>query len=451
MSKSWPKVFRDPVHNLIAFDNNPCDRLLLDLINTPEVQRLRRIKQMGVTELVFPGANHSRFAHSLGVCHTAKLFLDQLERVSGSALPDEQRALLLSAALLHDVGHGPFSHAFEQVTGKPHEAYTHAIIQSDETEVHRCLRGFDEQMPSRLASFFDEDADEENRPWNLPAYLGQIVSGQLDADRCDYLLRDSHATGTNYGDYDLTWMLAQLRPDAAGKRFYLTRKGLSAAETYLFARFHMYRTVYFHKTSRAAEVMLKMLFRRIKDNIDNDCPNSEMPKEIFQAFSAQICLTNYLSFDDHTITELMKSCTRSDDPILCALGGGLLHRRLYKAFDVSSLFTPQELERTKALHRRVEERMAQLGLDPRYCFVEDSASDTPYEPYHPDVEKPGRQIFVEAGNGKIVEISTLSDALGQLRKTYTVVRWYVPPEFRDELQSFVSDLDSPERTLGDGP
>src|SRR4051812_37330717 len=370
MSDTWPKVFRDPVHNLIAFEDPPCDRLLLALINPREVQRLRRIKQMGMTELVFPGANHSRFAHSLGVFHTARLFLEQLERVCGQPLPQEQRAFLLAGALLHDVGHGPFSHAFEQVTGQRHEAYTHAIIHSDETEVHQRLKGFDRDMPTRLALFFDEDADEGRRTGDLPPYLAQVVSGQLDADRCDYLLRDSHATGTNYGHFDLAWMLAQLRPDPGGKRFYLTRKGVSAVETYLFARFHMYRTVYFHKTSRAAEVMLKLLFRRLKELVGTSGP-VEVSPAVLEAFSGQIDLTRYLDFDDHTITEILKVCTRSRDVVLRQLSDGLLNRRLFKALDVTGLVSGRELSRFVAFDVRVRQRLVELGMDPRYSFIED--------------------------------------------------------------------------------
>src|SRR5580692_9861630 len=109
MSSTWPRVLRDPIHNLIAFHDNPWDRLLLALLDTKEIQRLRRIKQLGFSELVFPGANHSRFAHSLGVLHIAKKFLDQFDRVRGSTLPGEQRSLVLAASLLHDIGHGPFS------------------------------------------------------------------------------------------------------------------------------------------------------------------------------------------------------------------------------------------------------------------------------------------------------------------------------------------------------
>jgi HD superfamily phosphohydrolase len=264
MSSGWPKVFRDPVHDLIAFEDNACDRLLLDLINTKEVQRLHRIKQLGFTELVFPAANHSRFAHSLGVLHVARRMLDHFHRFCGSRLDENHRQLVLAAALLHDIGHGPFSHAFEKVTAQKHERRTLEIIQTDETDVNRALCNADNQLPSRLAQFFNKEIDEaaeatpKEAPGTLPPYLTDVVSSQLDADRCDYLLRDSHATGTNYGDYDLSWLLAQLRVQP-GRRFFLSRKAVSAAEAYLFARTHMYRTVYFHKTTRAAEVMLRLL------------------------------------------------------------------------------------------------------------------------------------------------------------------------------------------------
>jgi HD superfamily phosphohydrolase len=439
MSDSWPKLFRDPIHNLMSFQDTPCDRLLLDLINTREMQRLRRIKQMGHAELIFPGANHSRFAHSLGVLHTARLFLDQFERIQDRRLPDGQRTIILTAALLHDVGHGPFSHVFEQVTGKRHEAYTCSIIQNDVTEVHQRLRAFDPQLPELLFRVFDEDADENERAGVVPPYLAQIVSGQLDADRCDYLLRDSHATGTNYGNFDLAWMLAQLRPAADGKRFFLTRKGLSAAETYLFARFHMYRTVYFHKTVRAAEVMLKLLFRRLKEVVVAHGTEHDVNGPILGAFTGQMSLTQYLDLDDHTITEFFKTCSRANDPLVRDLAIGLLDRRLYKAIDVTSLVAAKELSRLVAFDGRVRERMHEMRIDPRYAFVEDSASDTPYEPYQPDEERPARQIFVENSEGRIVEISTLSEALNQLRKTYTVIRYYAPASFREELTRIATE------------
>src|SRR5262249_24693799 len=194
------------------------------------------------------------------------------------------------------------------------ESYTRAIIQSDQTEVHQCLRAYDRDMPERLAQFFDDE--DEPGAGHVPPYLAQVVSGQLDADRCDYLLRDSHATGTNYGHFDLAWMLAQLRPDPGGKRFYLTRKGLSAVETYLFARFHRSRTVCFYNTARAAEVMLKLLFRRLKELVGTSGAVEDVSPVVLEAFSGQIDLTRYLDFDDHTITEILKTCTRSRDMVL---------------------------------------------------------------------------------------------------------------------------------------
>ncbi|MGD9713904.1 MAG: hypothetical protein AB7V46_17880, partial [Thermomicrobiales bacterium] len=245
--------------------------------------------------------------------------------------------------------------------------------------------------------------------------------------------------GTNYGHFDLTWMVAQLRPDSAGRRFYLTRKGLSSAETYLFARFHMYRTVYFHKTSRAAEVMLKLLFRRFKELIGNGVVVRDVSSALIEAFTGQMSLTRYLDFDDHTITEFFKQCARADDVILASLADGLLNRRLYKALDVTGLRASGDWSRILAFDSRVREQLVQRGLDPRYSFADDSASDTPYEPYQPDAERPGQQIFVEDGDGRVVEISTLSDALVQLRKTYTVMRYYVPAEFRDELTRIATE------------
>jgi len=440
MNGSWPRVIRDPIHNLITFHDNPCDRLLLDLIDSREFQRLRRIKQMGFSELIFPGANHSRFSHSIGVLEVARKFLRQLDRVSGRPLADGQCALVLAAALLHDIGHGPFSHAFEMATGQDHEIRTLEIIGDSNTEVNGRLRSFDPQLPQQLALFFDDDGASQLAAI-LPVYLTQVVSSQLDADRCDYLLRDSHATGTNYGNYDLEWIVAQLYPQADGRRFYLSHKALSAAEAYVFARYHMYRTIYFHKTSRAAELMLKLLFRRLKERVrdagsasDIDKIAPEAPRALLPAFTGQLSLTQYLSLDDHTITELLKACGAGNDPILRDLSLGLLNRRLYKAIDVTDVVASAEVSRIVAFDAMVRDELTRQGLDPRYAFADDTASDLPYKPYDPDNEKPARQIYVENGAGVAVEISTLSEPLTQIRKKYTLVRYYVPAEFRDEME-----------------
>ena len=156
MAGSWPKVIRDPVHELIPFEDNPCDRLLWDLINTKDFQRLRRIKQLGVCELVFPGANHSRFAHSIGVMHVARSFLARIRRVRPELLDQEKETLVLAASLVHDVGHGPFSHSFESITGDRHEDRTLEIIRDGSTEIHQCLASYqpDDDLPRKISLVF---------------------------------------------------------------------------------------------------------------------------------------------------------------------------------------------------------------------------------------------------------------------------------------------------------
>ncbi len=259
-TKGWPKFLYDSVHRLITFEDCACDRLLLSLINTREFQRLRRIKQLGFTEMVFPGANHSRFSHSIGVLSMAKLFVERIELQTGAVLDEHTKIIVMSAALLHDIGHGPFSHAFEKITQDSHENRTTEIIEDSLTEVSKALRQYDPVLPHDVSRFFEKEAGSEDG--GIPTYLTHVVSSQLDADRFDYLLRDSYAAGVGYGDFDHRWLISHLHVDEGKSRLYLSRKALLAAEAYIFARYHMYRTVYFHKTTRAAEVMLRLLFKR---------------------------------------------------------------------------------------------------------------------------------------------------------------------------------------------
>src|SRR5262249_37133305 len=159
----------------------------------------------------------------------------------------------------------PFSHTFEKITEEDHEARTLEIIRDPSTDVNKRLMQFSNDLPEILAAFFDEDLEEDRRDAVMPPHLTQVVSSQLDADRFDYLLRDSHATGTDYGRFDAGWLIEHLHLDGAKKRLYLSHKALMAAEAYVFARSRMYRTVYFHKTTRAAEVMLRLVLKRYKE------------------------------------------------------------------------------------------------------------------------------------------------------------------------------------------
>src|SRR5215472_13701431 len=248
-----PVILRDPIHGLVAFEAEE-ERVVDRLIDTPEVQRLRRVRQLGVTSVAFPGAEHSRFAHAIGAAHVMKLLIARLRAIHGE-LPFWQQVTTdrardaLAAAFLHDVGHGPFSHLFEDaIPGTPHhEAWTERVVLDSGTAVHRVLAEHDPQMPERVAALV--------RGENPMPYLAKAVSGTFDVDRCDYLLRDAHATGVRYGLYDLDWLLRSLRftrpvPALAGQATGSASgsapslaidgaKGLPAIEAFITARLFM--------------------------------------------------------------------------------------------------------------------------------------------------------------------------------------------------------------------
>jgi HD superfamily phosphohydrolase len=458
MGDTWPRIIRDPLHGLVTFEDTECDRLLLRLINTKEFQRLRRIKQLGMSEFVFPGANHTRFAHSIGVVSFARKFLTRLHRLSGNKLTDEHRIVVLTASLLHDLGHGPFSHTFEKITGEDHEARTLEIILSGDTEVNKYLREFDPALPEGLAVFFDEDvgtnsqSSESNdldhssdnpkkKSWRIPDYLTQVVTSQLDADRFDYLLRDSYATGTNYGNFDADWLIEHLFVDESKGRFYLNHKGLHAAESYVYARHHMYQTVYFHKTTRAGEVMLRQVFRRYKERLSlaetmeqRRTVVSEAPEKVLKAFSGQMSLEQYLLLDDLTVWEFLKAASVCDDSILSDLSSGLVHRKLLKTVDFSGLEPDALLRLVDEFKPKAEKAVRDAGYDPQFYLSVDTPADTPYKQYNPDAENPAKEIYVQSQGGAIKELSTCSESVKVLMRRVALIRYYFPDTTRKGIQ-----------------
>src|SRR5205085_2271855 len=202
-------ILRDAVHGLVSFESEE-EQVVPRLMDTPEVQRLRRIRQLGVASYAFPGAEHTRFAHAIGAAHVMKLFLARLRAIHGE-LPFWQQVTsdraqdALAAAFLHDVGHGPLSHLFEDaIAGSSHhEEWTERIVLDESTGVNRVLSSIDPHMPERVAALVRGEHP-------LP-YLARAVSGTLDVDRCDYLLRDAHMTRVRYGIFDLDWLFRSLR------------------------------------------------------------------------------------------------------------------------------------------------------------------------------------------------------------------------------------------------
>lgn len=440
-NKAWPKIFRDPVHNTIAFEESRQDKLLLDLVNSREFQRLRRIKQLGMSEFVFPGAVHTRFAHSLGVMHTAKRFLSRVDRIRRERLTEEQRIVTLIACLLHDVGHGPFSHTFEKITGEDHEDRTLEIICDPATEINKILIAFSRELnlPEVLKVFFSETDEPAPKKQDIPAILTEIVSSQMDADRFDYLLRDSLSTGVGYGRFDLEWIIDLLYVRDDDRTFYLSHKGLLPAEQYIFARYHMYRIVYFHKTTRAAEVMLRLLFKRFKDLVgkqltfeDRQKIVPEAPSSVTRAFSEKIDLARYLDLDDHIMTAFLRACLGSKDKLLQKLACGILERRLFKGLDMTDTMREKPDLAMKAWSAATE-MLKGRGIDPEYFLAQDTAGDVPYKPYDPAEDKPAAQIYVENTLGKVQEISIQSRPVSELRGKYSLIRYYFPEEIRGDV------------------
>ena len=244
------KVFRDPVHNYVHVDHE----VIYKLINTKEFQRLRRIKQLGTTSYTFHGGEHSRFSHCLGAYEIARQITKKFEEKYPETWNKSESLLTMVTALLHDIGHGAYSHTFERLFDTDHEEMTCAILTNPQTEVHAVLKQVAPDFPDQVASVIRHTYPNKQ--------VVQLISSQIDVDRMDYLLRDSYFTGTNYGQFDLTRILRVIRPTETGIAF--RESGMHAVEDYVVSRYQMYMQVYFHPASRSMEVLLQNLLNRAK-------------------------------------------------------------------------------------------------------------------------------------------------------------------------------------------
>lgn len=374
-------ILRDPVHGLVAFEAAE-QQIVVELMQTRELQRLRRIRQLGFTSLSYPGADHTRFAHSVGTAHVMTRFLRRLRDLEGD-LPVWQRVNreraeeALAAALLHDLGHGPFSHLFEEAwpQGPSHEDWTTRILLDPESGVHRILRSRDSELPARANRLVHGQHDV--------TYLANIVSGTFDVDRCDYLLRDAHFTGVGYGRFDLDWLLRSLRlgtysDDRAPSLAVDGPKGLPAIESFILSRLFMFQQVYFHKASRASEWMLSKLLARVKFLIlDGRVPASTPAALHSLSLSNDAPLSDYLELDDMLLWQAVRAYRDDPDSRLSDLAERLFERRLYKTYE---LFGEQQTPewRTHAL-AKVRDIAQHAGYDPDWCVGLDVATDTPFE------------------------------------------------------------------------
>lgn len=433
------KAFRDPVHNIIYFDKDR-EKLLIDLIDTEEFQRLRHINQLGVSSFTYPGATHTRYAHSLGVTYLMKRFIDKIMQLKDPLSEESKqdlkryRMLALVSALLHDIGHGPFSHAIEGITGIDHEEVSIAIIGGD-TKINELLESHQEG--------FAKEVIEVIRRTHHSLVVVKLLSSQLDVDRIDYLLRDSKMTGAGYGAFDLEWLINVLRIGEyrgameVGLDF---EKGLSIAEDFVMARYYMYKHVYFHKATRSVEIMIKQILERVQQL--NEVGKLEINEHVRLIFSKPEMplqpniLHSFLQLTDHTIWHYIYEWRTNPDNTLSELCKHLLNRKLYK-----SINTPTD---QMEFFKKVNEIAQREGKE-----IEDIChSDTPSTSYYKDnyisqhtkgeeleeEREASEQIILFNAEGDGFELSTKSSIIDHIRnKSIEVSRQYFPSKYKKLL------------------
>jgi uncharacterized protein len=436
-------ILRDPIHGLMVFEAER-ERVIRPLLETREVQRLRRVRQLGLASLVFPGAEHSRFAHALGAAHVMGRLLDRVAAIE-HALPAHERVDpeaardALAAALLHDLGHGPYSHLFEAVLpGSPrHEAWTERFLLDPASEVQRVLESMGRGSAERVAKLVFGK--------HRLAYLGHAVSGTLDVDRCDYLLRDSHMTGVRYGIYDLDWLLRALtlehvRDESGTSQPVLAiegRKGLPPIEGFFLARNFMYQQVYHHKAVRAAEVLVRAILARAGELLREGRLTTPVPRALAQGARGESpTLEDYFALDDALLAHTIAGFQSAGDPLLADLSRRFFARALPKTFPLP------DAEGADGCWGRCHELAAEIAERRGYradLYVWlDVPSDVPFpEPEH----GAERALWVALRHRPMALLGEVSFLLRQLRNKRTVrPRLVFPGELRDEISAAIEPL-----------
>lgn len=353
------KIINDPIYGFITVPRG----LILEILDHPWMQRLRRISQLGCSHFVYPGAVHSRFHHVMGAFHLMQKALSVLEN-KGIEISDEERDGAYLAILLHDLGHGPFSHALEgELVPHSHEEITKLLIS-------KLNRDFDGKLATALQIF------EGQHP---RLFFNQLVAGQLDMDRMDYLSRDSFYTGVAEGviSYDRITLMLNTHND----QLVLEEKGIYSLEKFLTARKLMYWQVYLHKTALSAEKMLLAIIRRLKALLKQGknppiCPHLQ---KILQWSGedplAEDWIPTFLELDDINIMYSIKNLIHWDDRIAAELSGRFLHRRLFK---IELTDQPPEKEHLEDLSQKIIEKLKLTPDELPYFLISGKESNTAY-------------------------------------------------------------------------
>ncbi len=392
---------RDPLHNLIEFKTEiELERTLWKVIQTRPFQRLRRIKQLGFSELVYPGACHSRFAHSVGVFHTARHLIEVIRRSGNRS--ESRENVALAAALVHDLGHGPFSHAFETIGKRlnlklaDHEHVSDLIIREGEVA----------DVLNEMGSGFAVDVADVIKKEGKVTVHNAVVSSQFDADRLDYMRRDRLMTGSEHAAIDFNWLIANLEiaslptgvDDAktgSVETFVIGPKAIHAAETYVLGLFQLYPTVYFHKATRSAEKIFVELVVRIVELAQNgDIKKTGLPENhpLIRFALNPSNLDIALCLDDTIVLGALSVLIDAPDNLISQFATRLRERKLYKCQDIRAIVShsfdpectgnPEEYLKIEKCCAKVNEKLTEWSKSnskeiPRILL--DEAKRSPYK------------------------------------------------------------------------
>ena len=439
-----PKIFRDPLYNYISIDREN-DQWLLDLLDTPEVQRLRRIHQLGVSFFTYTGADHSRLSHSLGVLHLMQQAVEHLKGDSKAHIGAARHALLASA-LLHDVGHAPFSHLFEGPLGLKHEQWSCQAVLSPDTEVNAILKGIDADLPKQVAELIKKDN------FNRPLWQKNLLSSQLDVDRLDYLRRDSLFTGSGYGHFDWYRIVHTFELYGNPNLNSITvwpDKTKYSIEEYIFARFYMYENVYMHKTTRGYEKLLHAMWKIARQMFDNgDSKSIVKPiKEFWKAKDPSF--RQFEVLEESVVLYQIQEWQSHKNKALADLAHRFLNRKGFGSVPAPLGTNPlDDLSEWKvALHKLVKK----YGYSPPESYVlTDEYEIEIYAPYRPeksDEQTPSNAIRIVNEKDGPQEITMLLPRLkAVIDKPKRTVLYYLPKEPKElieEAKKLKADFDKP--------
>jgi len=436
------KFFRDPLYDYIPIEK---DSWLLDLINTPEVQRLRYVSQLGLAHFTYPGATHSRFSHSLGVLRLMQECISHLRNTYPKYLNKLDEEALLAASLLHDIGHFPLSHVTEEVFGSHEDNGIH-IINDPKSTVNKILRKRASSLPSKVVALLAKQS-------TAPLWQKSLISSQLDIDRLDYLRRDSLYSGAGYGHFDCFRILhtMQLKEKVVENRRKDTfvvwpDKSKYAIEEYIFSRFYMYQSVYYHHTTKGFEGLVRIILKRAIELCRKNRAFAKKllpPMKLILNSKQDESQKAFLALTDHILLSQISLWRNAKDKVLKDLSERLLSRNGLGWDEIPGI----HLETHNKIHKVVD-YLKKKGFDQNYYFFGDDTKTTAYKPYS-SAASSGEQSSVnsimlfdnrwpETGFCEISEVPGLQRIKAIVSSQTSTLRYYFPKEHAKEIKALLS-------------